>query len=411
MYKTSLLVVVLIGLLAYAARLSLSSPQEPVILKDQAVPAASAAASTPTRRTVQVQRHGPAGDAILLAVIAERTGPAGIQNEPVYAAVRFAIDRLNAQGGVLGRPLSLIEYDNGTNTILAAEAARLAIAEGAVAVIGSCRSANSLAMAQVLQPAGVPMVTPESTNPEVTRVGDCIFRACFTDDFQATVLAAFARERLGAATAVTITCANRLFSTGLSKRFGERFTALGGRVLWDAGYVETEASFAPIAGRLAESRPDVVFIPSEVRDSGLIMKQALSAGVATRWLGPDSWNIGLYEVVGPGAEGAIFSTHWHRDSDLPASRLFVADYERSVEPIRRAGVVMFYDAAMLVADALRRAGRADRAALRTALAATRDFPGVAGPITFAGSGDPRDKPAVILELRQGSEAFITLQRP
>jgi len=407
--KTSLsLIVILIGLVGYAVWLCRPGASRPV-----AVPRGynMAVASQPAEEPLSELRYGPQGDVILLAVIAERTGPAGPQNEPGFAAVRFAVDRLNAQGGVLGKPVALIEIDNRTSTLTATAAAKRAIEVGAVAVIGSCRSDNSLAMAKVLQPAGVPMITPESTNPQVTPVGDHIFRTCFTDDFQAVVLAAFAREHLQAKRAVTITCSDRLFSRDLTRFFTEQFRKRGGEVLWDGQYLGTDANFDDLVARMVKSEPDVVFIPSEVRDGGLIIKQATEAGLHPNWIGPDSWNSGLYEIAGNHVEGAYFSTHWHRDSDLPASLSFVADYERTVGPIRRAGVVMFYDTAMLVFDALRRAGRADRAALCVALAATKNFSGVSGPITFNSERNPADKPAVILQLRDGAEHFVVLQRP
>lgn len=403
---TLALIVILIGLVGYAVWLCRPGASRPV-------PRATAAivVSQPAEESLSELRYGPQGDVILLAVIAERTGPAGPQNEPVYAAVRFAVDRINAQGGVLGKPVALIEFDNRTSTLAATAAAQRAVEVGAVAVIGSCRSDNSLAMAKVLQAAGVPMITPESTNPQVTPIGDHIFRACFTDDFQAVVLAAFAREHVQAKRAVTITCSDRLFSRDLTRFFTEQFRKRGGEVLWDAQYLETDANFDAVVARLVESQPDLVFIPSEVRDSGLIIRQATQAGLHPTWIGPDSWNLGLYEVAGAAAEGAYFSTHWHRDSDLPASRTFVTDYERTVGPIRRAGVVMFYDTAMLVFDALARAGRVDRAALCAALAATKNFQGVSGPITFNAERNPADKPAVILQLRDRAEHFVVLQRP
>lgn len=360
---------------------------------------------------VPTTRYGPAGPALLIGIIAERTGPAGPQNQPVFAATRFAVDRINRAGGLLGQAVALMEYDNRTQPLIAAAAARQAVQDGVIAVIGSARSSNSMAMAPILQEAEIVMISPESTNPAVTQVGSYIFRACFTDDFQSEVLAAFAREHLQASTAVTLTCAGRLYSRGISQRFASAFTARGGRLLWDGPYLESDANFDDLIARLRDAQPDIVVIPGEVRDSGLIIRQAHTAGLDCTWLGPDSWNGELFDVAGIAAEGAYFSSHWHRDSDLPASRAFVATYEAEVEPIRRAGLAMFHDATMLLADAITRAGSSESGAIRAALSATSEFSGISGPIRFNSNGDPIAKPAVIMQLRDGQAHFVITQQP
>ena len=258
--------------------------------------------------------------------------PAGPQNEVVYHAVRYAIDNINAAGGIAGKQLSLIEFDNRTEPIRAKRAAELAVEMGVLAVIGSSRSSNSDVMAPVLQEAGIVMLTPESTNPQVTKHGDYIFRACFTDPFQGKVLAAFAVEKLQKKTAMTLTCAGRLFSTGLTEIFRNEFAQRGGTVLGDLSYLETDADFSEQVKLLVENKPDVVFIPGEVRDAGLIIRQAHEAGVRAVWLGPDSWNVELLQAGGAGVEGAYFSSHWHRNSDNPLSQTLCSNMKPRWSP-------------------------------------------------------------------------------
>lgn len=164
---------------------------------------------------------------IKIAMITAKTGEAGKTNSISFGAARFSVDEINSTGGILGRHVELLEYDNESTPEGSAKAARTAISDGAVAVVGCNWSSHSLAMAKVLQEAGVPMISHMSTNPAVTKVGDYIFRVCFTDSFQGLGLARFARTRLGAKTAVVLVDDNRTYSKGLGKTFVQAFEKLG----------------------------------------------------------------------------------------------------------------------------------------------------------------------------------------
>jgi ABC-type branched-subunit amino acid transport system substrate-binding protein len=145
-----------------------------------------------------------ADDRVTVGAIFAKSGEAAEDNLELFEAVRFAVDEVNAKGGIHGKKIKLVEYDNHSTPIQSKLAAKQAVREGAIAVIGASWSSHSLAIAPYLQKMQVPMISPDSTHPDVTKTGDYIFRACFNDAFQGKVLAMFARNTLKTETAVVI---------------------------------------------------------------------------------------------------------------------------------------------------------------------------------------------------------------
>lgn len=353
---------------------------------------------------------GRAAEPVRLGVVAARTGEAASSNQALFIAARFAVDELNAAGGLLGRPVEILEYDNLSTALGSHTAARSAAADQVAAVIGASWSEHSQAMAEVLQAAGIPMITPISTNPKVTEVGNYIFRACITDSFQGKVMARFARQDLNATTAVTLANVSRAYSTELAQVFEETFTRLGGLFLGRGVYTLDTANYGGILATVQAADPDVLYVPGDYRDSSFIIKEARDRGLRATILGADAFGMRLYDYIGAAAEGCYYTTHWRRDSPLPASRAFVARYEAVHGEIRQTTIPLTYDAVMLWADAVRRAGTFAPAAVRDALAATRRFPGVSGSITFDASRNPT-KPMVINKLENLGATLVRLVEP
>ncbi len=217
--------------------------------------------------------------AATVAAIYSKTGNAAYGSEFALTSIRLAVRGLNQDGGLLGRKIELIEMDNASTPLGSKKAAEKAVEMGVVAVIGPSRSSHSLGAAPVLQKAGIPMIASDSTNPDVTKVGNYIFRACFIDPFQGKVMATFAVRDLNAKTAVVLTNAGQKYSRGLAEFFIRSFRELGGNVLWEGKYLKETANFAPLIAKVKELAPDVVFVPGYAKDSGFIIREAVKAGV------------------------------------------------------------------------------------------------------------------------------------
>lgn len=353
--------------------------------------------------------NGEADEAIRVAAIFSKTGKAALSNAMALNGIRFAIEELNQQGGVLGRNIKLIEFDNKSSALGSKIAAQKAVEAAVIVVFGASWSSHSLAMAPVFQKAGIPMISPVSTNPALTLVGDYIFRICYTDPFQGRILAKFAIQHLKAKTAGVLINANRKYSEGLAEYFVQSYSQLGGRVLFEENYLEKTADFTPIINKIKALQPEVLFHPGHTKVSAYFLKQARINGIKTTFIGGDAWNDSMYKIVGSIIEGSYYSTHWHEDGTGVKNRLFVEKYRRKSRKYD-PGSPLGEDCVYLFADAVRRAKSLEPSRIRDAIAATNNFQGVTGNIRFDDNGDPI-KSAVILKFENGTSVYVKTIEP
>lgn len=325
---------------------------------------------------------------------------------------RLAIEEINRSGGVLGKKLDLIAEDDRNDPSEAASAvSKLITRNHVVALIGENASSRTLAAAPIAQSYQVPMVSPTSTNVEVTKKGDYIFRVCFIDPNQGKAIALFARQNLKAQTAVTLIDAKSDYSVGLAEAFRTVFTSAGGRVLAEIKYAEGDSDFSAQLTTIAARKPDVLFVPGYYTDAGLIARQARGLGISSTLLGGDGWDSPkLAEIGGAAVEGAYFSNHYSVDDPSPKVRAFVEAYKKAYGADPDSIAATSYDAARLIADAIRRAGSTEGKRLRDALASTKDFPGVTGSITMDADRNPTKLP-VILKVEGGRPKFAAAIPP
>ncbi|BCS87680.1 ABC transporter substrate-binding protein [Pseudodesulfovibrio sediminis] len=346
-----------------------------------------------------------AAQSIKIGMITGKTGKAGTSNKISFSGARFAVKTINDEGGILGRPVELLEYDNLSTAEGSAGAARQALADGAVAVVGCNWSSHSLAMARVLQKAGVPMVSHSSTNPAVTQVGNYIFRACFTDSFQGQGLAHFALTRLNSVTAVVLEDTSRTYSTGLAETFTKAFEAGGGRIVWKGEYTQDDYRVDDMLQAVSEHAPDVLFVPGGYADVAAFFGAAARYGIRSARISGDGIGIKLFEYIGDKAEDVYYSGHWSRWVNSKQSKDFVRRYEAEVGTVSQDTIALAYDSVMLIKDAIERAEGTTPAAIRDGLATTSGFMGVTGTIRFDDNGDPI-KSLVINRLKFGGRLYL-----
>jgi branched-chain amino acid transport system substrate-binding protein len=355
---------------------------------------------------------GSEGDPVRLAAIYAETGEpsVGTAKQDFHGAA-LAVEALNASGGLLGRRVELLRFDNHGTPLGARHAARQAVEIGALAVVGGPWSAMATAMAEVCQQARTPFVASIATHPGVTRIGEWIFRVCYTDDQQGELLARFARFGLSAATAAVLVNVGNAYSQGLAAIFSQAFTAAGGRIVCEQGFKSNDTDYSSELAVAAAAKPDVVFLPSYALESGHIVRQAASMGITAPFLGGDGWGPTMAETGRGAVNGHFYTTHWHPDAPVAAGKDITRAYQEAhgrapVQP----DAILAYDAVMVLADAIRRAGSLDRNAIRTALEKTRDFPGGTGTITFDADRNPMGKEVSILRFENGQAIFFTAFR-
>jgi branched-chain amino acid transport system substrate-binding protein len=353
-----------------------------------------------------------ASEPVRIGFFMSMTGRDASFGEASLNGARLAVDTLNAAGGVLGRPIELVVEDNRSLAGESATAAKKLISrDRVVALVGECSSARTLEAAPIAQANGIPLVTPASTSPRVTQVGDAIFRVCFIDPFQGDVIATFARRRLGLRRAALLVDSTAPYSVGLADYFSRRFVALGGEIVASQNYAGADSDFRAQLTAIRAAHPDALFLPGYYVAAGLVARQARDLGLHATLLGGDGFEAPqLLEIGGDALEGAYYSTHFAVENTGPLSRSFVEAYERLHGGPPNGLSALTYDAVRLVADAVSRAGTTERSALRRALASTRDFPGVTGLTTINAQRDA-DKDAAIITVRNGRLAFVETVRP
>ncbi len=335
------------------------------------------------------------------------TGTRATFGQATNRGVELAIEEINAAGGVLGKPLKLfVEDDQSRQEEVPAVVAKLINQNKVVVVIGEVASSCSLAAAPICQRERVPMITPSSTNPRVTQVGDYIFRMCYLDDFQGAAMARFAYRSLGAKRAAIFRDIRNAYSVGLADFFSAEFQKLGGTIVADDKYSEGDADYRAQLTKIKSTNPDCIFVPGYYADAAKIAKQSRDLGITAPQLGGDGWESPrLLEIGGKALDGAFYGNHYFPGDPRPSvanfREKFIARYHDAPEAFSGLG----YDSAMLAADAIRRAGTTDGPALRDALASTKNWTGVTGTMSFDANRNPV-KSIAILAIQNGA---ITLR--
>jgi len=326
--------------------------------------------------------------------------------------VMMAADEINKAGGINGRQIEILsEDDEGRPEKAATVATKLIDQDKVIALLGEVASGNSLAAAPKAQAAKVPMISPSSTNPAVTQVGDYIFRVCFIDPFQGEVMAKFAANTLHAKKAAIMEDFNSPYSRGLTEFFEASFKKLGGQVITKQSYTQGDRDYKGQLTSIRSASPDVIYVPGYYGEVGVIAKQAKQLGINLPLLGGDGWDAPqLFELGGEALNGDYISNHYSVEDPSPAIQKFVGDFNSRYKIKPDALAALGYDAMRVLADAIKRAGTTNGLKLRDAIAATKDFAGVTGVITINGERNAV-KSAVVLKIQDGKFVYQETIKP
>jgi branched-chain amino acid transport system substrate-binding protein len=348
-----------------------------------------------------------AQETIKLGEFASLTGKEATYGQNAHKGTLLAIEEVNAAGGVLGRKLELLTEDDQSKPGEAATVVKKLISrEKVVAVLGEITSGRTLEAAPICQAAKIPLISPGATATQVTAKGDYIFRVCFIDEFQGTVMAKFARETLKLNRVAILSSVSSAQSVGLAKYFRERFSADGGTVVLEQKYGEGDKDFRAQLTAIKAGNVEGVFVPGYYAEAALIARQARDLGLAVHFMGVDGWESPeLVAVGGIAVEGAYLSTHYSPENKSASVADFNARFRARWGIDTNALSALGYDSAMVLVDAIKRAGTTEGPKLRDALAATKNFHGATGLITFDAQRNPT-KSAVVLTVKDGRFAFV-----
>ena len=354
-----------------------------------------------------------AGATIKIGEYASLTGSEAAFGQSSHKGTELLIEEINKAGGVLGKKLELIVEDNQSKAGESATIVKKFISrDKVVAILGEVASGRSLEAGPICQAAGIPMVSPSSTNPKVTEVGDYVFRVCFIDPFQGKLLADFATKTLKAKKAVVLSDVSAAYSVGLSTFFKEAFTSSGGTILAEQKYASKDKDFKAQLTAIKALNPDVICVPGYYTEVGLIVKQARDLGVNVPIFGGDGWEAPeLIQIAGGEAlKNTFYSTHFSPTQDSPMAKKFVEAFKAKFKgEVPDAMAALGYDSALAIVEAIKKAGSTEPAKLRDALKAT-DFVGVTGRTKLDAKRDAT-KPAVIITTENGAFKFLQTVEP
>ena len=355
-----------------------------------------------------------AQETIRIGEYASLTGKEASFGQQSHKGLTLAIEEINAAGGALGRKLELFTEDNQTKPGESATAAKKLISRNkVVALIGEVASGRSLEAAPIAQAAKIPMIAPAATNPKVTQTGNYIFRVCFIDPFQGTVMAKFAQNDLKAKRVAILSSVSNAYSVGLAKFFKETFVANGGFVVSEKNFSEGDKDFRAQLTAVKAAGVDAIFVPSYYTEAALIARQARDLGLTVPLFGGDGWVADqLLEIGGDALNGCYYSTHFSPENQDPVVQAFVKKFKArwGANENPDAFAALGYDAAFVLVDAIKRAGTTDGPKLRDALAATKNFAGVTG-VTNIDANRDASKPAAIIAIKGGKLEFLKTVAP
>lgn len=356
---------------------------------------------------------------IKIGVVVPQSGNNALTGQYMLNAISLVEDELAESGGITvkdGRTLPVTFYveDNENQADITTNCYTKLIDEtNVLAIVGPDSSTAILAGGPVAQSAGCPAISTFGTNIRVTEIGDYIFRACFIDSFQGEVMAQYAYEDLGARNVAVIYNNANDFSVGLTESFIENFTALGGTICEQQSYSGSDVrDFNVQMTNIKASNPDAVYMPGMLAELPLMLQQAKNVGIDCPILSGDAADTPeLAEMAGAEyVEGLTYTSAFSAESQEPAAVAFVEAYESKFGEAPNSNAVLAYESAELVLEAVRTAESLDRASIRDALAAIKDFEVPSGTITFDENRNPI-KGAVILQFRDGVSHYVTSINP
>jgi branched-chain amino acid transport system substrate-binding protein len=349
---------------------------------------------------------GANGGTIVIGHFASMSGAQATFGISTDNAIKLAIKERNAKGGVKGKKIELVTIDDaGKQTEAATAVTRLINDHHVVAVLGEVASSLSLAGGPIAQKAKIPMISPSSTNPDVTDVGDYVFRVCFLDDFQGWVDAKFAKDNLKATKAAIVFDQSQAYSSGLADYFEKAFKEMGGNIVTKQAYTGGNLEISSQLQSVKASGAEVVFLPGYYSDAGTIIRKAREMGIKAPFLGGDGWDSEeLPKIAGDAINGNYFSNHYAPEEDRPEVKNFVENYKKEYGKTADGLAALGYDAALVLFDAMDRAPSLSGKDLRDALAATKNFTGVTGTFSIDENRNAQ-KSAVIVEYKDGKQTM------
>lgn len=351
-------------------------------------------------------------DKYVIGASFELTGNVANYGKSTLSGLKLAVDQVNKAGGVNGKQLVVVESDNKSEPAESGNSVtKLITQDKVVAVVGPATSGCVFAATPVVTSNKVPLIAPCATAPAITvdngQVKEFIFRACFIDPFQGRVMAEFADKTLGIKNVAILHDASSDYSKGLAEVFEKTLNEKGGKVVAKEAFLSKDIDFKAALTKIKAANPEAIYIPGYYEEVAKIIKQTREIGLNVPLIGCDGWDSPkLVEIAGPEAlNNTYFSSAFSVQDQTESVQKFIADYKAMYQKDPDIFCMQGYNAGLVLADALKRAGDgADGTKLAAAIAATKDLPVASGKLTYDKDHNPIIS-AIIIEMKDGVQSF------
>lgn len=352
------------------------------------------------------EKKVPETTTVKIGGLAPLTGSLAIYGVTTTNGAELAVKEINANGGINGKQIDYIVLDTKGDATESVMAYNKLVDDKVAAVIGDITSKPTVAVAEIAAQDNMPMITPTGTQVDITEAGPNVFRVCFTNPYQGTVLATLAKERFGAQTAGILVNNSSDYSDGIAKAFTEQAEKLGINITVKEGYADGDRDFRAQLTKIATVNPDVLLIPEYYEQASLIAAQAREMGVKSIFVGSDGWD-GISKTLDETAykviENSYFTNHFSMQDESPKIQNFIKAYKDTYKEDPSAFSALGYDAVYMMKEAIEKAGSTEKQAIVDALKDI-EYDGITGYLTFDENNNPV-KAVTILKIQNGEYIF------
>ena len=358
------------------------------------------------------KKEAASGDTIKVGASFELTGNVANYGKAILSGFKMAVDEVNAKGGINGKKITVVESDNKSEPSEAGNAVtKLVTQDKVVAVVGPATSGCVAASAPIIAGNKIPHIAPSATAPGITvdndgKVKPFMFRACFIDPFQGQVMAEFANKTLQVKNVAILFDSSNDYSKGLADVFQKTLESKGGTIVAKEAFLSKDLDFKAALTKIKASNPDAIYVPGYYEEVSKIIKQAREIGLTVPMMGSDGWESPkLAEIAGKEAlQNCYYVSAFSAQDQDPSVQNFIKAYKEKYQKDPDIFAMQGYNAGLILADAMKRAGTTDGTALAKAIAETKDLPVASGKITFDANHNPI-MGALILSLENGVPTF------
>jgi len=343
-------------------------------------------------------------EVIKIGAILCESGSGAEYGKDARRGVELATSQINERGGINGKRVVVLYENDNTDPKTAVSAAQKLISAGVQVIIGAVTSSSHLAISPLADKNEVVIISPGASNPNITNAGDFVFRNWISDTFEGKLMAEYLKGK--GLDKLAIFYLNNDYGLGLKDVFATRFEELGGKLSIIDNHEQDQSDFRTALTRIANARPDAIYLPSYYKEMAKIMNQRAELGISIQVYSTVTFeDPKLIDIAGRNAEGVIYSfPYYNPNSQDTTVQRFVASFTYHFNQKPGIFAAHAYDATNIVFRAISIYGNVGPM-IRDALYSTSNYPGVSGLTTFDKNGDV-EKPVSLKIVTNESFAFL-----